>query len=194
VAQTTATIDAPLGQRGPYEVALPFTISGERQAFLQVLSRSARDGGITSLNAVGLTVAATGPEEIRTAAAAPARVTIYEPAPLQTVSGGTVSVSGFGLASFEQTLVVEVLDAAGNVAGSEPVTVESVALGAARARSAWTWPTAPASCRPRPYRGARPEPGLRRRRVCDQRGGHPRTLTAAPVTGTLEVPVTFSEL
>lgn len=129
LAQTTATIDAPLGQRGPYEVALPFAISGERQAFLQVLSRSARDGGITSLNAVGLTIAATGPEEIRTAAAAPARVTIYEPAPLQTVSGGTVSVSGFGLASFEQTLVVEVLDAAGNVAGSEPVTVESVALG-----------------------------------------------------------------
>jgi LysM repeat protein len=129
LAETTATIDAPLGQRGPYEVELPFTISGERQAFLQVLSRSARDGGITSLNAVGLTVAAAGPEEIRTVAATPARVTIYEPAPLQTVSGGVATVNGFGFASFEQTLVVEVLDAAGNVAGSEPVMVDSVALG-----------------------------------------------------------------
>ena len=129
LAQTTARIDAPLGQRGPYAVELPFTVNGERQAFLQVLTRSARDGGITHLGSVGITLANTGPEQIVATSAGPARITVYQPAPQQTVSGGVVSVSGYGLASFEQNLVVEVQDASGRVVGSTPVTVQSTALG-----------------------------------------------------------------
>lgn len=49
-------IEAPLGQRGPYEAVIPFSISGERQAFVQMLMRSARDGRITHLSSVGLTL------------------------------------------------------------------------------------------------------------------------------------------
>jgi len=129
LAQSLARIEADLGQRGPYEVDVPFTISGERQAFIQVLNRSARDGGITDLNSVGVTIADAGPVEIVTVEPHPADITIYEPAPRDTVSGGVVTVSGFGLASFEQTLVVEVQDEFGKVVGSEPVTVQGPGLG-----------------------------------------------------------------
>jgi LysM repeat protein len=129
LAQVPISIEAPLGQHGSFDVGLPFTISGERQAFLQVLNLSARDGAITHLSSVGITLASSGAEEIVAAGEQPARVTIYQPAPQQSVSGGLVSVSGFGLASFEQNLVVEVQDASGRVVGSEPVTVESTELG-----------------------------------------------------------------
>jgi hypothetical protein len=129
LVQVPISIDAPLGQHGSFDVGLPFTISGERQAFLQVLNLSARDGAITHLSSVGITLASSGAEEIVAAGEQPARVTIYQPAPQQSVSGGLVSVSGFGLASFEQNLVVEVQDASGRVVGSEPVTVESTELG-----------------------------------------------------------------
>ena len=129
LAQAIARIDADLGQRGPYEVEVPFTVTGERQAFIQVLNRSARDGGITGLNSVGITIADSGPVEIVTVEPHPADITIYEPAPRATVSGGVATVSGFGLASFEQTLVVEIQDERGNVVGSEPVIVQGPGLG-----------------------------------------------------------------
>jgi hypothetical protein len=43
-------------------------------------------------------------------AATPPNVTIHQPAPQATISGGLSTVSGFGRATFEQTLVVEVQD------------------------------------------------------------------------------------
>ncbi len=122
-------IDAPLGQRGAYEATIPFSVSGERQAFVQMLMRSARDGRITNLSSVGLTLADSGPEEIVTRQAEPARVTIYQPARNSTVSGGMVTVSGFGLASFEQTLVVEIHDEMGNTIVMEPIMVDAPDLG-----------------------------------------------------------------
>ncbi|MFO7540692.1 MAG: Gmad2 immunoglobulin-like domain-containing protein, partial [Chloroflexota bacterium] len=129
VFEQPVRMDAPLGQRGPYEAVIPFTISGERQAFLQMLIRSARDGRVTHLSSAGITLADSGPEEIVTREAQPARVTIYQPAVNSSVSGGVVTVSGFGLASFEQTLLVEVHDEGGNVVGSEPVMVDAPDLG-----------------------------------------------------------------
>jgi hypothetical protein len=53
-------IEAPLGQRGPYEAIIPFSVSGERQAFVQMLDRSARDGRITHLSSVGVTLTDSG--------------------------------------------------------------------------------------------------------------------------------------
>ncbi len=40
-----------------------------------------------------------------------------------------MSVEGFGLASFEQTLVIEVYDEMGALVGQQPVTVESAEMG-----------------------------------------------------------------
>jgi hypothetical protein len=129
LALMPAQIQAELGQRGNFAVDIPFAISGERQAFLQVYATSARDGGVTHLASVGLTVADSEPENIIPVTPHPERIVIHQPAPGETISGGTAHVEGFGLASFEQTLLVEVVDEAGNVVGSQPVTVNAPELG-----------------------------------------------------------------
>jgi hypothetical protein len=130
LALVPTTIAAELGQRGPFEVDIPFTVSGERQAFLQVYATSARDGGITHLSSVGLTIADSGEEnrppfDLMTNE----RIIIAEPVLNAAVSGGVVYVEGIATASFEQTLVVEILDESGTVIGSEPVIVNAPELG-----------------------------------------------------------------
>jgi hypothetical protein len=47
----------------------------------------------------------------------------------ENIQGGVVHVEGFGLASFEQTLLVEVEDGGGGVVGSMPVIVDAPDLG-----------------------------------------------------------------
>ncbi|HSM57434.1 MAG TPA: Gmad2 immunoglobulin-like domain-containing protein [Candidatus Sulfomarinibacteraceae bacterium] len=122
-------IDAELGQRGPFEFELPFEIEEEQQAFIQVYATSARDGGITHLASMGVTLAPSGEEEIVPVTPHPERIVIDEPAMADTISGGVVTVSGRGLASFEQTLIVELLDAEGEVIDSQPIIVDAPDLG-----------------------------------------------------------------
>lgn len=129
VALVPAQISAEIGQRGPFAVDVPFTISGEEQAFIQVYATSARDGGVTHLNAVGVTITDAGVAEIVPATPQPERIAIFQPAPGATVSGGMVHIEGFGLAGFEQTLVVEVQNEAGEVVSSQPIMVEAPDLG-----------------------------------------------------------------
>lgn len=129
LAQVPTQIMADLGERGPFEVDVPFNVTGERQAFVQVYATSARDGGITHLASVGVTIADGGSENIVPATPHPERIAIFQPETGETINGGTVHVEGFALASFEQTLVVEVLDVEGNVIASEPIIVEAPDLG-----------------------------------------------------------------
>jgi hypothetical protein len=129
LAVVPTTIQAEIGERGPFEAEVPFAVSGEEQAFVQVYATSARDGGITHLSSVGLTLADSGAEEIVSITPHPERIQISQPALGSTISGGMVTVSGTALASFEQTLVVEVLDEAGAVLNSQPVIVDAPDLG-----------------------------------------------------------------
>ena len=129
LALAPAQIEAELGQRGPFVVEVPFSITGERQAFIQVYASSARDGGTTHLASVGITIADAGAEDVVAVTPHPERIAIFEPQNADTISGGVAHVEGFALASFEQTLVIEVLDADGNVIASEPVIVEAPDLG-----------------------------------------------------------------
>ena len=126
---TPTTIQAELGQRGPFAVDIPFTVSGEQQVFVQVYAASARDGGITHLASVGLTLADSGTEQIVPVEPHTERIQITQPAAGESISGGTVTVAGMALASFEQTLVVELLDEVGQVLSSQPVTVAAPDLG-----------------------------------------------------------------
>jgi hypothetical protein len=130
LALTPVTIVADVGQRGPFAVDLPFTVSGERQAFLQIYATSARDGGITHLSSVGLTIADSG-EENRPpfTPMTDERIKITDPVLNASISGGVIFIAGTALASFEQTLVVEVLDESGAVIGSESVIVDAPELG-----------------------------------------------------------------
>ncbi len=119
------TIAADIGQRGPFAGDVQFAVSGERNALIQVYDQSARDGGIVHLASVGVILISEGPEEIVFVDPHSEAIVIDQPEFGATISGGVVHVEGFGLASFEQTLVIEVHDAEGNVVGSQPIIVSA---------------------------------------------------------------------
>lgn len=129
VALVSTMIEADLGQRGPYSVEVPFEVTEERQGFIQVFDISAQDGDVVHLNSVGVTLAPSGDANITAAPQEPERIAIFAPALGDTVSGGVAEVEGFAIASFEQTLVVQVLDQEGNVVGEEPIMVNAPDLG-----------------------------------------------------------------
>lgn len=122
-AQTSTTIQADWGNRGPFAVDVPFTIAGERNAFIHVFTDSPRDGGITHLNSVGVILAESGPVNVAPASPHPEDIVITLPASGATVSGGMAHVEGIGIASFEQTLVISIQNAEGTTIATVPVIV-----------------------------------------------------------------------
>jgi len=123
------TIASDAGQRGPFEERLPFNLSGERSALLQVLESSARDGSIIHLASVGVTLAADGEAQIQPAPPQSEQLVILSPEPNARVCGADVRVEGFGSASFEGTLVVEILDAEGQAVSMQPLIVQAHEMG-----------------------------------------------------------------
>lgn len=129
LALQPALIQAELGQRGPFEIELDFTIQGERQAFIQVSADSPRDGQITHLSSTGVILMESGPAEIRQAENRDEQLHILRPEPGDIISGGVVIVEGYGWASFENTLLVEIHDQEGNIFAQGPVTIASPEMG-----------------------------------------------------------------
>jgi len=129
VAFTPTTIQSELGQRGPFKLDVPFSISGQRQGFIQVYSSSPRDGGITHLASVNVTLSESGPQAVIPTSLHPERIFIYAPQISAKITGGIVHVEGYGVASFEQTLVAEVYDVEGNLVGSQPLIIEALEMG-----------------------------------------------------------------
>jgi hypothetical protein len=129
LVQTSTIINSELGTRGPFEADIPFTIAGERNAFVQVFSASPRDGGITHLNSVGVTLAEAGPVNVVSTSPHPEDINIYAPVSGATITGGVVHVEGIGIASFEQTLVVSVYNAEGTGIATLPLIVAAPDLG-----------------------------------------------------------------
>ena len=130
VIQTTnAQIVAELGQRGPFLTDVEFTTAEEQQAFLLVYAVSPKDGGVTHLSSVGITLLPGGVGDVLSVPEGPEQIQITQPAAGDMISGGMLHVEGFGLASFEQTLVIDLLDEAGRVMTTTPVMVESSELG-----------------------------------------------------------------
>jgi hypothetical protein len=129
VAEVPTTIQVGTGQRGPFALDLPVNLTTQQNIFVQVFAASPRDGGVTHLSSVGVTFTPTGPANIITRAPYQEQIAIFQPQITATVTGGNVQVSGYGLASFEQTLLVQVLDEDGMVVGSQPVMVDSAGPG-----------------------------------------------------------------
>jgi hypothetical protein len=127
--EVPTTIRADLGERGPFEVEVPFEIQGERNVLIQVYDISARDGGILHLNSVGVTLIEGGEVDIIAVPPEPEAIIINQPDFGERISGGVVHVEGIGIASFEGTLVVEVHDIEGNVVGMEPLIVSAPEMG-----------------------------------------------------------------
>lgn len=129
LSETPTMIEADLGERGPYEVEVPFNVQGEQNALIQVYDVSARDGGIVHLNSVGVTLAGGGAAQIKQGRPQPEAIQILEPGMGEEISGGVVHVEGTGIASFEGTLVVEVYDAGGTLVGTEYLIVDAPDMG-----------------------------------------------------------------
>lgn len=129
LALEPTTIQADIGMRGPFSVDVPFAVTADINGFIQVYVQSARDGGTTHLETVSVLLSAAGPANIIPVPAYPEQIFIQAPAPGQIISGGTVHVTGFALASFEQTLVIDVYDQNGTLVGSKPVMTNAPDLG-----------------------------------------------------------------
>jgi hypothetical protein len=125
LVQTSTTIAVDLGNRGPFAIDIPFTIAGERNAFIQVFTDSPRDGGITHLNSVGVTLAEAGPVNVVPVSPHPEDILITAPTPGATISGGMARVEGIGIASFEQTLVVSIQNADGATIATVPLILDA---------------------------------------------------------------------
>jgi hypothetical protein len=125
------TIQAPLGERGPFDGPIEFAVSEQTNVFLQVYATSPRDGGTTHLETVGggITLLPGGTEEITERDPYPERIVIAKPQAGQQLSGGVIHVEGFGTASFEGTLVLELYDLEGALLDSQPIIVDSPDMG-----------------------------------------------------------------
>lgn len=129
IAEGSAQIEAPIGERGPFQASLNFNVSSEQPALLQVFDSSARDGGITHLNSVVVQLLPSGPAELQPAESRPEQIQIQEPAAGAAVTGGSLTVRGIGVGSFESNLVVELLDANGEQLSMQPVIVDAPEMG-----------------------------------------------------------------
>jgi len=129
IPPTPITVAGHVGQTGTFEVRLPFTVSGERNAFIQVYAASPRDGGVIHLTSSGVRLAEGGANQVVITPDEPERLSLLVPAQGATISSGIVHVEGFGLAGFEQTLLIEVLDTSGAILGSQSVQVQAPDLG-----------------------------------------------------------------
>lgn len=132
IALAPTIIQADIGQRGAFSIELPFSVSGEQQGFIQSYTTSPRDGGVTHLSSVGVRLAETGAIDMRPGGFRPEQivVTSYPTGfPGAFSLGGLVHIEGFGLASFEATLVVEIYDENGVLVGSAPTLVAAPDIG-----------------------------------------------------------------
>ena len=119
----------PEGGPLTFDATLTFNVAEERPVFLQAYLASPRDGGVTHLTSVVVTVMTGGAVDIQPAAEGAERLQILAPAAGDSIRGGVVHVEGVGVASFEQTLLIEVLDAYGEVIGLQPVVVQAPDFG-----------------------------------------------------------------
>ncbi|HLB50449.1 MAG TPA: Gmad2 immunoglobulin-like domain-containing protein [Anaerolineales bacterium] len=123
------TINASLGERGPFEATIEFEPPAQPQhGRIIVFDLSPRDGHISHLASVPVTLLPAGaPADIKPGQEHPEDIVVLSPAPQEIVGGGTVHVSGFAAPVFEQTLSVTVVDLIGAVVGSGTLTLQAEA-------------------------------------------------------------------
>ena len=127
LATQPATIQNGAAGRGPFEATVPFTVSVGTAGRISVYSTSARDGGLTHLASVEVTLAGGGDATIVAGQPHGETHLIQQPPAQASVSGGTVHVSGFSDYVFESQLSLELCGEGGSGA-PDPIcgTVDNV--------------------------------------------------------------------
>jgi hypothetical protein len=129
LANSPAKIDAAPGKRGQFKVDLRVEADNLVQAVLEVYTSDPRDGGITHLSSAVVTYAPSGAPNILPLPSQLERIIIRQPLYGSSISNGLVHIEGFGLASFEQTLLAEVIGPDGMIAGKQPLIVAAPDIG-----------------------------------------------------------------
>jgi hypothetical protein len=104
IALEPTIIQAELGQRGPFEIELAFTIATEQPGRISVYSASARDGGLVHLSSIEVTLRPAGVAVVQPPRQTHESIHIRQPAHLAEVSGGSLTVSGWSDYVFESNL------------------------------------------------------------------------------------------
>ncbi len=128
IAIVPGQIAGEMGERGEYAITIDFEVNEVTPAFIQVFTDSPMDGGITTLSSVGiqlLPAAEAGQEELIENSDTADHIVITSHANGDVVTGGTITIEGFGRPTFESTFVVEMTDSDGELLAREAVTVNA---------------------------------------------------------------------
>jgi hypothetical protein len=104
LATMPTTIQSEMGTRGPFAADVDFSVAADQPGRISVYSASARDGGLVHLASVEVTLLAAGTASILPAAPHDEVHQIFSPGLLESVTGGSVHVTGFSEYVFESTL------------------------------------------------------------------------------------------
>jgi hypothetical protein len=102
------TIQADIGQAGPFSLTLDFPVSTDKPGRISVYDISARDGGIVHQDSVHVSLLATGVSDISPADPMDETIQIDSPTFLEEISGGVLEVSGYSEYFFEANLSVTI--------------------------------------------------------------------------------------
>ncbi len=143
IAEGYGMIEAEIGQRGTFEINVPFIVDRQQAGRISVYSVSARDGGLIYLTSSDVTlVPADGPNDIIVQDPQPAFFQISQPAPNSEIGGGVLHVEGSTMGGvFENQIMIMLCGEGGggesnrmcgtqeNVLASAPTRVNAPDLG-----------------------------------------------------------------
>jgi len=115
---------------GRFYLEVPFDISLVAEAArLEASMYGYRDGQLSHLNTVNLTLLSVGSSLIHPAIDGPEKLAIFYPRQEAIIEGGQVTVYGAGWVDSDLPLTVEVLDNNGEVLGSSQVYLDAPVIG-----------------------------------------------------------------
>lgn len=104
IAMQPTTIAAEMGNPGPFSVELNFSVAYEQPGRIAVMEHSAMDGGIVHLASVEVTLLPFGSAVVLPQPVAGENIDIQFPLPNSTLSGGSLTVTGYSQYYFESNL------------------------------------------------------------------------------------------
>jgi len=106
IATKSTTIQADVGQRGPFSLEIAFTVTKNQPGRVAVWSTSPKDGGLVHFSSVEVTLKTGGTASINAGQSANETLVITRPAVNATSSGGKLLIQGWSGPVFENNLVV----------------------------------------------------------------------------------------
>jgi len=114
LSTTAVQIAADAGQRGKFAVDVPVHVFSDQPGRISVYAASPRDGGLTHLASVEVTLLAAGAASLKTGQPRGESIAIFAPTLRATVGGGTARVTGSSDYVFESQLSVAICGEGGS--------------------------------------------------------------------------------